>query len=113
MAMDGQLLILEQCADSLGIITRVNEVQLIQFYERVLSIVPFVDVSFYFIGKVDSKVSAPIYMDHVGCYGLEAKLVDCSYSTDTSEDDHSEDIGVQCQTEQSSGNDGTELLCWQ
>ena len=79
--------------------------------EDISHIVPCTDVSFYFIGKVDSKVSAPIYMDHVGCYGLETKLIDCSYGTDTSEDDHSEDIGVQCQTEQSSGNDGMKLLC--
>ena len=32
----------------------------------------------------------------MACYGAEAKLIDCSYHTDTAEDDHSEDIWVRC-----------------
>ena len=35
-------------------------------------------------------------MDNVACYGSEAKLIECNYHTDTSEDDHSEDIWVNC-----------------
>jgi len=35
-------------------------------------------------------------MDHVACFGSEEKLIDCSYDTDTSEDDHSADIRVHC-----------------
>ena len=35
-------------------------------------------------------------MDNVACYGSETKLIECSYHTDTSEDDHSEDIWIDC-----------------
>ena len=39
-----------------------------------------------------NRLSTPIFMDHVACFGFEDKLIDCSYHTDTSEDDHSADI---------------------
>ena len=35
-------------------------------------------------------------MDNVACYGNESKLIDCTYHTDTSEDEHSEDIWINC-----------------
>ena len=35
-------------------------------------------------------------MDNVGCFGTEAKLIDCAYHTDTSEDRHSDDIWMDC-----------------
>ena len=37
-------------------------------------------------------------MDNVACYGSEDKLIDCSYHTDTTEDDHSNDIWINCDT---------------
>ena len=37
-------------------------------------------------------------MDNVACYGTESKLIDCTYHTDTSEDEHSEDIWIDCGT---------------
>ena len=37
-------------------------------------------------------------MDNVACYGTESKLIDCTYHTDTSEDEHSEDIWINCGT---------------
>ena len=40
--------------------------------------------------------SAPIFMDNVACYGSEEKLVDCSYHTDTNEDNHINDIWIEC-----------------
>ena len=41
-------------------------------------------------------LSAPIFMDNVACYGLEDKLIHCSFDTDTSEDDHINDVWVNC-----------------
>jgi hypothetical protein len=41
-------------------------------------------------------LSTPIYMDNVGCHGTEAKLTDCAYHRDTSEDRHSGDIWIEC-----------------
>ena len=35
-------------------------------------------------------------MDNVGCHGTEAKLTDCAYHRDTSEDRHSGDIWIEC-----------------
>ena len=35
-------------------------------------------------------------MDNVACYGSEDKLIDCTYHTDTTEDDHSNDIWINC-----------------
>ena len=35
-------------------------------------------------------------MDNVACYGTESKLIDCTYHTDTSEDEHSDDIWINC-----------------
>ena len=43
-----------------------------------------------------NRLSTPIFMDNVACFGSEEKLIDCSYDTDTSEDDHSADIRVHC-----------------
>ena len=41
-------------------------------------------------------------MDNVACYGLEDKLVECNYHTDTTEDDHSNDIWINCDTTEQS-----------
>ena len=38
-------------------------------------------------------------MDNVACFGSEAKLINCSYHSDTSEDDHSADVLVHCALE--------------
>ena len=35
-------------------------------------------------------------MDNVACYGSEEKLTDCSYHTDTNEDNHINDIWIEC-----------------
>ena len=35
-------------------------------------------------------------MDNVACYGSEAKLIDCSYYMNTNEDDHINDIWIDC-----------------
>ena len=45
-----------------------------------------------------SILSAPIFMDNVACYGSEDKLINCTYHTDTTEDDHSNDIWINCDT---------------
>ena len=41
-------------------------------------------------------LSSPIFMDNVACYGSENKLIDCSYNTDTTEDEHLNDIWINC-----------------
>ena len=35
-------------------------------------------------------------MDNVACYGSEDKLINCSYHTDTTEDNHINDIWIEC-----------------
>ena len=45
-------------------------------------------------------------MDNVGCHGTEDRLIDCAYHTDTSEDSHSGDVWIKCDTA-SSDPDGT------
>ena len=45
-------------------------------------------------------------MDDVGCYGAEDRLIDCAYHTDTSEDSHSGDVWIECDSA-SSDPDGT------
>ena len=37
-------------------------------------------------------------MDNVGCHGTETRLTDCAYHRDTSEDSHSGDIWIECDT---------------
>ena len=56
----------------------------------------FADASFYLTNNKGSELSLPIHMDNVGCYGTEPKLINCSYHSDTSEDNHSEDVAVIC-----------------
>ena len=53
---------------------------------------------FKFIGfsTSSSEGTGPILMDNVGCFGWEARLIDCSHSRDTSEDTHDGDVAVQC-----------------
>ena len=41
-------------------------------------------------------ISAPIYLDNVACYGSEERLTNCTYSTDTSEDSHTDSIWLDC-----------------
>ena len=53
-------------------------------------------------------LSTPIYMDNVGCHGTEAKLIDCAYHRDTSEDRHSGDIWIECDKLDSEGKMDTE-----
>lgn len=43
--------------------------------------------------------SGPIWLDNIGCSGSETHLLDCPHQTDTSEDSHSEDVGVACNGE--------------
>ena len=54
-----------------------------------------------------NRISTPIYMDNVACFGFEDKLIDCSHHTDTSEDDHSTDIRVHCTQSNETHNDNT------
>ena len=35
-------------------------------------------------------------MDNVACYGSEDKLINCSYHTDTTEENHINDIWIDC-----------------
>ena len=46
-------------------------------------------------------------MDHVACYGSEDKLIDCNYHTDTTEDEHSHDIWINCDTADQSSDQTT------
>jgi hypothetical protein len=41
-------------------------------------------------------IFVPIFVNNVACYGSEDKLIDCNYHTDTTEDDHSNDIWINC-----------------
>ena len=43
-------------------------------------------------------------MDNIACYGSEDKLTDCNYRTDTMEDDHINDIWINCDVIGSSTN---------
>jgi hypothetical protein len=50
----------------------------------------------YSANAARKAISTPIYMDNVGCHGTEAKLTDCAYHRDTSEDRHSGDVWIDC-----------------
>ena len=50
----------------------------------------------HFTSPTSKVLATPIYMDTVGCYGTESKLIDCTYHMDTSEDTHSGDIWIDC-----------------
>ncbi|CAI8015578.1 Neurotrypsin [Geodia barretti] len=67
------------------------------------------------------SISTPIQMDNVGCYGTEARLIDCAYDMETiidytddysedyaSEDTHYGDVWIDCSssTSTTSGPDG-------
>ncbi|KAJ8035487.1 Neurotrypsin [Holothuria leucospilota] len=43
--------------------------------------------------------SGPIWLDSIQCTGSETNLLACTHETDTSEDSHSEDVGVACNGE--------------
>ena len=47
-------------------------------------------------------------MGYVGCYGSEDKIIDCSYHTGTTEDDHSNDVWINCDTSEQDTTDTTE-----
>jgi len=40
--------------------------------------------------------SQPVHLEHVACSGTELSLLDCSYTSDTGQNDHSKDVGVRC-----------------
>ena len=40
--------------------------------------------------------SMPSYINHVHCSGEEQNLLDCSYSRNHGDNDHSKDVGVKC-----------------
>ena len=82
---------------------------------------------FFLIGTYSTKtatrrsISTPIQMDNVGCYGTEARLIDCAYDMETiidytddysedyaSEDTHYGDVWIDCSssTSTTSGPDG-------
>jgi uncharacterized protein YxeA len=54
-----------------------------------------------------SILSVPIFVNNVACYGSEDKLIDCNYHTDTTEDDHSNDIWINCDTTEQSSDQST------
>lgn len=39
----------------------------------------------------------PILLDDVSCSGTEARLIDCTYDSSTSDCSHSDDASVKCQ----------------
>jgi preprotein translocase subunit SecF len=58
-------------------------------------------------------LSALIFMDNVGCYGSEDKLIDCTYQTDTTEDEHINDIWITCNANEQATQatfDATEIV---
>ena len=82
---------------------------------------------FFLTGTYSTKtatgrsISTPIQMDNVGCYGTEARLIDCAYDMETiidytddysedyaSEDTHYGDVWIDCSssTSTTSGPDG-------
>ena len=40
--------------------------------------------------------SVPIFMSNVQCSDVYGTLLDCSYSRNTSNTDHSKDVGIKC-----------------
>ena len=50
----------------------------------------------YFGSAYFGHGSGSIFLDNVTCNGSEASLLSCSYSTPSSSDTHSEDVGVKC-----------------
>ena len=42
--------------------------------------------------------SGPIHLDYVVCSGTEYNLTDCQTGNRTRQSNHSEDVGVKCQT---------------
>ena len=40
--------------------------------------------------------TGPIYLTGVACGSTQNRLIDCQYSTNTSDDTHAEDAGVRC-----------------
>ena len=59
----------------------------------------------HFTSATSKGLTTPIYMDAVGCYGTESKLIDCTFHTDTSEDSHSGDIWIDCGSSTTSAPD--------
>ena len=63
-----------------------------------MTVVLFVSTGRHFKTTATYALSTPIYMDNVGCHGTEDRIIDCAYHTDTSEDRHSGDIWIECDT---------------
>ena len=49
-------------------------------------------------GAFFGQGSGPIHIDHVVCSGTEYNLLDCETGTGTIQSNHSEDVGVKCNT---------------
>ena len=47
--------------------------------------------------------SGPIHLDYVACSGTEYYLTDCELESKTGHSNHSEDVGVKCQTSKKIG----------
>ena len=92
--MDGQLLTLKFYANNWDIRPRVTNSR-IKMLHLLLVLCSLTDVSYSLSGHT-KRLSAPIHMDNVACFGSEDKLIECTYHTDTSEDDHSADVRVHC-----------------
>ena len=54
----------------------------------------------YFGGAYFGQGNGSIFLDNVACNGSEASLLSCPYSTPSSSDSHSEDVGVKCPGQQ-------------
>ena len=93
--MDGRLLTLKLHANSWDTSPQVTTCRSDLYYPFLSVLHSLSDVSFSLSGHT-KKISAPIFMDNVACLGSEDKLIDCTYHTDTSEDDHSADVRVHC-----------------
>ena len=44
-----------------------------------------------------ARNAKPLLIENIACSGTELTLIDCRYDNNISEDDHSKDVGVQCQ----------------
>ena len=57
---------------------------------------PIIGVQYYTSAHY-GQGSGPILLDDVACSGLEVRLADCLYESNTMDCSHSEDVGIMCQ----------------